>query len=102
MLSYNKTNVVSLYDYSEYDERRCHTGGAYGYRRDYIRTSENSWRVEHWTTCGCCPVCGAIGEDCDCADNYEVVTTEDLVVVINEFEELVNYWGTDVYWIEMW
>ena len=101
--------VVRLNDDSEYDPERCHTGGAYGFWTDYNRMEDGRWYVSYGTTADFefCPVCGSFNDHyCDDDDEafghdsgyscgeYEVITTAELIEIINSFVEDEDHYIT--------
>ena len=90
---------VRFCDYSQYESEKSSNGGCYGFWTDYTRQEDGNWEVSYGTTADFpfCPVCGDFndhyeGDDCrfesgySCGD-YEIVTEEELLNLINEFKE---------------
>lgn len=90
---------VRFNDYSDYDSEKCNNGGSYGFWTDYSRLENGNWEISYGTTADFdyCPVCGCFndhyeGNDCCYSSGYEcgefeTVTENELLKLINEFEE---------------
>lgn len=92
-------NRVSFNNFTEYDSEKCHNGGCYGFWREYNRLENGYFEVSYGTTSefDFCPVCGSFenhyqGDD-SCYESgyscgeFEIVTEEKLLELINNFEE---------------
>ncbi len=99
-VTFDTCNIVRLADYTAYDSDLCNNGGHYGFWRDYSRREDGNWLLSYGTTADFdyCPCCGSFndhhvhdGQNSDkskflCGD-YFIVTTEELIDIINEFEK---------------
>lgn len=94
----NLDNVksVSFCDYTSYDPDKCHDGGSYAFYKNYKRDYNGKWYAVYSTTADFdyCP-CGGIFSDhydeeyesgYSCGE-FETVTDEELLDIINSFEE---------------
>lgn len=98
----DRVNRVRFCDYSNYDSEKCNNGGCYGFWTDYNRLENGKWEVNYGTTADFeyCPVCGSFNEhyegdegcyesDYSCGE-FETVTENELLKLINEFVETDN------------
>lgn len=94
---------VRLYDYSEFDDDKCLTGGAYGFWEKYVRNGAIYTKTYHTTSeLEYCLYCGMFCSK-SCCDGCrlceaETVTPEELFDIIQSFkkenENDADYWIT--------
>lgn len=83
----NNISIVSITDFSDYEEGKSNTGGKYAYNTTYAKIGENKWEVSYSTTADFeyCEICGSFGhnrEDCQWQSDNEIITTEELDDII--------------------
>lgn len=84
---------VRFYDYTEYVPEKSNNGGCYGFWTEYNRLPDGNWEVSYGTTAEFefCPVCGSFDNHFEesgysCGE-FEVISEEKLLTLINEFVE---------------
>ena len=92
----NNIESVKFCDYTSYDPDKCHDGGSYAFYKDYRRDDNGKWYAVYSTTADFdyCPCCGIFSDHYDedyesgysCGE-FETVTDEELLDIINSFEE---------------
>ena len=91
---------VRFDNYTKYDSEKCNDGGCYGFFwTNYTRLDDGRWKVSYGTTADIkyCPCCGVFRDhyegDDSCYESgyscgeFETVTDEELLNIINSFEE---------------
>nr|WP_270249122.1 hypothetical protein [Coprococcus catus] len=92
----NNIESVKFCDYTSYDPNKCHDGGSYAFYKNYKRDDNGMWYAVYSTTADFdyCPCCGIFSDHYDedyesgysCGE-FETVTDEELLDIINSFEE---------------
>ena len=84
-----KIHHINLNDYSDYDENLCNNGGHYGFWTRYTSIGNDKWEVSYHTTSDFpyCDVCGSFGEHDHAPWEYDVITTEELYSLVDNFKE---------------
>lgn len=92
----NEITKIRFNDFSNFDESNANNGGCYGFWTDFTRSDDGSFEVEYGTTADMefCPCCGHFGahfdydsENFTCRDQFETVTEDELLEIIDNFEE---------------
>lgn len=92
-LDITKTNKIRFNDYSSYESERGSNGGCYGFWTNYTKRPDGLWEISYGTTSDMdfCPCCGMFG-NCLCDGEYETVTEDELVRLVNNFHETEDEW----------
>ena len=91
----NKITKIRFNDFSEYKSEKSNNAGCYGFWTDYTRLENGDFEVSHGTTADFefCPVCGDFhAYDEETCGDYQTVTQEKLLVLINSFEETEDFY----------
>ena len=86
--------IVSLYDYSDYEEKFSHNGGKYGFQMLFSNLGRK-WAVAYYTTADIdfCTLCGEFITSSDEEHNCkrQTVSTNELIKIIDEFKSSNKY-----------
>ena len=81
-----KLEKITITDYSQYEEGRCNTGGAYIFSTVYHRNDDGTYTAAYSTSADFpyCPYCGSIysGNECSCGKRPDVLTAEELLSIV--------------------
>ena len=78
--------VVSLYDYSNYEKKHSRNGGKYGFQTVLTSLDNGLWAITYYTTADMdfCTLCGSFTtEEHNCERQY--VSTDEVAEAIDEF-----------------
>jgi len=81
--------VVRLYDYTEYESRRCNYGGCYGFCTEYCELPNGEYETYYKTTSGFdyCDKCGGWHNSSNCKQDREIVTSLELERILKNFKK---------------
>lgn len=86
--------VVSLYNYSDYEERFSRNGGKYGFQMLFSNLGKK-WTITYYTTADMdfCNLCGEFITPSDEEHNCErqIVSTNELIKIIDDFKSSNKY-----------
>jgi hypothetical protein len=79
--SLEKWSVVTMTEYSQYEDRNCNDGGAYSFTQCYEKTENGMWKLSFYTSSSFdyCPCCGSFHNgECSCDGNHQQYATKEV------------------------